>query len=297
MPGLRRLTVLGAEYRVRGGTIFTGQLAVHGPLVPVVWHVAAVRIGEHFVQPCGPVMRAGRTKAHRRGALESFPRPRAGHPRRRSRLRDLVRSRAGRSAPLGAGRAGAGRKLGVPLVQIADSRVEFNRSPRPAGHALGRPAGAFHLLVVSQPGVFHKGAGRLTGPRHAWGGEERRGPSPPGAPLAPDPGRHQHAVMRTSAWRPHGVENASQARKSRRLVRQPQLKDNAGTPRSSRSRSCLRARYHRRAVVPSSDGRGLRTASTIVVRAPVPGMGLARAGQRACMASRSCAADVALSRS
>jgi hypothetical protein len=172
MPGLGRLTAPGAEYRVRGGTIFAGQLAVHGPLVPVVWHVAAVRIGEHFVQPGGPVVRAGRTKTHRRGALESFPRPRAGHSRRRSRLRDLVRSRAGRAATLGAGRAGADRKLSVPLVQIADSRVKFSRSPRPAGRAVRHPAGAFHILVVSQPGVFHKGDGRLTA-RSTPGGVRR----------------------------------------------------------------------------------------------------------------------------
>jgi hypothetical protein len=222
MPGLRRLTVRGAEYRVRSGTIFAGQLAVHGPPVPVVSHVAAVRVGEHFVQPCGPVVRAGRTKAHRRGALESFPRPHAGHPRRRSRLRDTVRSRAGRSAPLEVRRPGAGRKLGVALVQIADSRVKFNRSPRPAGRALSRPASAVHLMVVSHPGVLHKGDGRLTARGTSGGEGARRGPRLP-VLHGQTPVRSLAHFWVASPW----GENAGQARKSRRLVRQPQLKDNA----------------------------------------------------------------------
>jgi hypothetical protein len=77
-------------------------------------------------------------------------------PPRRSRLRDVVRSRASRPAALEVGRAEAGPQLGIPLVPIADSCHEFNRSPRPAGRALTRPVSAFHLLVVSQTSLLHK---------------------------------------------------------------------------------------------------------------------------------------------
>jgi hypothetical protein len=42
-------------------------------------------------------------------------------------------------------------------VQIADSRVQFGGSPCPGGRALTRPVETFHILVVSRPGVFHKG--------------------------------------------------------------------------------------------------------------------------------------------
>jgi hypothetical protein len=48
-PGFRRLDVLGAEYRVRGDTIFAGLLTVHVCPLPVFLYVAAVRTGEHFV--------------------------------------------------------------------------------------------------------------------------------------------------------------------------------------------------------------------------------------------------------
>jgi hypothetical protein len=231
MPGLGRLNVLGAGYRVRRGTILAGLSAVRGGPVAVLLYVAAVRIGEHLVQLCGPVMGAGRMKAHHRGALEGFLRPYARHRGRRPRLRDVVRSRASRSASLEVGRAEAGRQLGIPFVQIADPRVEFNRSPRPAGRALARPVSAVHLLVVSQPGVFHKGHGRLTGPRRVWGGG-----SAPRAVSAPGrPGGHQTAALHAPA--PDislGWEHEPGAQ-SRRLVRQPSPKDNARALRSSRA--------------------------------------------------------------
>jgi hypothetical protein len=148
-PGLGRLNVLGAEYRVGRGTIFAGQPSVRERPVPVSLYVTAVRIREHFVQYRSPVMCVGRVKAHRGCALESFQRTQVRHLRRRSRLRDVVRSRAGRPSFLKVGRTEADRKLGIPLVQVADSRVKFNRSPRPAGHVLARPVSGFHLLVVS----------------------------------------------------------------------------------------------------------------------------------------------------
>jgi hypothetical protein len=106
-------------------------------------------------------------------------------------------------------------------VQIADSRVKFSRSPRPAGRALACPVSAVHLLVVSQPSVFHKGDGRLSGPRGVrGGGTATRAASAwssgkkPGQTTSAQPARS----CLTSPW----AENASQARKCRRLVRQPQ---------------------------------------------------------------------------
>jgi hypothetical protein len=120
-------------------------------------------------------------------------------------------------------------------MQIADSRVKFNRSPRPAGRALGHPASAFHLLVVSQPGIFHKGRWTADGPRHVRGGG-----SAPRAVSARGRRRHQiRADTSThSSTLPPGISmgrKREQARKSRRLVRQPQPKDNARRSRSSRS--------------------------------------------------------------
>jgi hypothetical protein len=200
--------VLGAGYHVRGGTVFVGQLAVRGRPFPVVLYVAGVGVGEDFVKPCGPVMRAGGMKAHVRCAPEGFQRPYAGHARRRSRLRDVVRSRAGRPARLKVGRPEAGRQLSISLVQIADSLVKFSRSPRPAGHALRHPISAFHVLVVSQPSVFHKDHGRLTGPRGAGGEEHRAGRIRPGLYWR-TPRRNQHALVRAPAWDLCGEENAA----------------------------------------------------------------------------------------
>jgi hypothetical protein len=106
-------------------------------------------------------------------------------------------------------------------VQIEDSRVKFGRSPRPAGHALRRPASAVHLLVVSQPSVFHKGGGRLSGPRGVrGGGSTTRAASArsSGKEARADTSTQPMHSCLTSPW----AENASQASKCRRLVRQPQ---------------------------------------------------------------------------
>ena len=157
MPGLRRLNVLGTERSGRGGTICAGMLPVRGCPLPVFLYVAPAGIGQQFVKLCGPVVRAGRVKAHDRHALQRLERPNVRHPGERLRLRDLVWSRARGSALLKIRRAGTGRQLGIPLMQIADPRVKFHGTPCPAGRALPRRVSTFHLLVVSQPREFHKG--------------------------------------------------------------------------------------------------------------------------------------------
>lgn len=228
--------MLGPEYAVRGRTIIAGLPAVHGCAVPVPLHVALAGIGEHFVPLRCPVMRARGMKAHQRSALDRLNRAYVRHPGERRRLRDLLRGRAHAPALVEAGRAGTGRQLGIPLVQIADSRAKFSRSPPPAGHALTRHVSAFHLLVVSQPGVFRKGrrsrrarlelalacgqVARKTvrspanaGSMATWaadrpmpgGGETWHGPGPPGSATGTDPGRHQPTATRTPVWHRPGT--------------------------------------------------------------------------------------------
>jgi hypothetical protein len=211
MPGFCRLTLPGAACGVRGGTIFAGQLAVHDSLVPVFLHVSAVRVGQRFVQLCCPVVGVGRVKAHHRSTPDSLQRPHIRHHCRCSRLRDVIRSRASRPALLEVGRPEAGRQLGIPFVQIADSRVKFNRSSRPAGRKLPRPVSASHLLVVSQSSVFHKGRRRLTGPRHVGGRGERDA-----GRVRLEWGWHarqtQHAAMRTPGHLPRLGTRAGRAK-------------------------------------------------------------------------------------
>jgi len=147
-PGLRRRGALGANYQIRRGPILVGQPAVHGRPIPVFSYVAAVRVGEQFVQPRRSVVRAGGMKAHGRRALECFERPHAGHARCRPRLRHVVGSRADPPARLEVGHLEAGRKLGIPLMQSADPRGELSRPPGPGCRALTRPVSALHLPAV-----------------------------------------------------------------------------------------------------------------------------------------------------
>src|SRR5260370_16622664 len=70
------------------------------------------------------------------------------------------------------------RRSRILALSSADRRVRLvTRS---------RPVSAVHLLVVSQRRVFHKGRGRLTGPRGVrGGGTAPRPPSPPRSPRTP----------------------------------------------------------------------------------------------------------------
>jgi hypothetical protein len=149
--------VLGTEHSGRGGAVVSSLLPVNGCPLPVFAYITSAGVGEQFVKPCCPVMRAGRMKAHGRRTLHGLKRPHVRHPGQVDRPRDLVRGRAHGSVVLEVRDAGTGRQLGIPLMQIADSRVNFNGSPCPGGHTLSLRVSTFHLLVVSQPGIFHKG--------------------------------------------------------------------------------------------------------------------------------------------
>jgi hypothetical protein len=157
MPRLRRFEVLGTEHSGCYGPIFAGLPPVQGRPFLMFVYVSLAGIGEQFVKLRGTVMSAGGVNAHDRRALHGLERPHVRHPGQRPRLRDLVRGRTYASAFLEVRWSGTGRQLGVPLVQIEDPRAKFSGSLRPAGDPLTRRFSAFHLLVVSHPGVFHKG--------------------------------------------------------------------------------------------------------------------------------------------
>ena len=128
----RRFNVLGAKYSGRADPIVEGLLPVHGCPLPVFLYVALSGIGEQFVKLRGPFMRAGRMKTQGRRAFYGLNGPYVRHRGQGLRLRDLVRGGAYGPALLKVRRAGTGRQLGVPLMQIADPHVKLSGSLGPA---------------------------------------------------------------------------------------------------------------------------------------------------------------------
>jgi hypothetical protein len=80
MPRPGRLSVAGPEDSISGGTILMGLPVVFRRSLAVLGDVAVAGLGEQFVQPGCPVVRAGRVNAHRRHPLESLERPQARCP-------------------------------------------------------------------------------------------------------------------------------------------------------------------------------------------------------------------------
>jgi hypothetical protein len=163
IPRLRQINVVGAEYVVGGGAILAGQAPVHGRPLPVILGVAPAGVGKLLVEPCRTVMRGGRVQAHHRRPPGRRKSAQVRRPGQGFRLRYLIRSRAEGSAVREAGSTGTGGQQGVPLMQVADSRVEFGGSPPPAERVTTCRASAFHtcrasafhLLVVSHRDGIH----------------------------------------------------------------------------------------------------------------------------------------------
>ena len=92
IPHLGRVHAMGAEYRVRGGAIVARLAPVRGRLLPVLPGAGLIAdVGEEFVQPCRPVMGAGRVQSHHRRPPGRLKSALAGQPRKSLRLRRLRR--------------------------------------------------------------------------------------------------------------------------------------------------------------------------------------------------------------
>ena len=116
-------------------------------------------------------------------------------------------------------------------MQITNPGAKFHGPPGPAGRALTRRVGDFHVLVVSQTRRFHKGhrfpLQTVDRPAQRWGGDAARAVSARQryARMNQADTDREHCVLLTRQPAFGGVENANRARVRHRLVRQPQVTD------------------------------------------------------------------------